>query len=125
MSGAVDDALPWPGVSKKKEARTIEATGGGREPVSWVVVAQHLNPGEATIIKGRLDSEEIPAIIQQEALGAVLGLTVGPMGSAKILVPEPMAERALEILAETFEVDPQDLENPDADFDAEGLDQEM
>ena len=125
MSGAVDDALPWPGVSGKKEARTIETTGGGREPVPWVVVAEHLNPGEATIIKGRLDSEEIPAIIQQEALGAVLGLTVGPMGSAKILVPEPVAERALAILAETFEVTPLDLEDLGADFDAEGLDEEI
>jgi hypothetical protein len=122
MTSAADEALPWPGASRKKEKRTAETTGGGREPVPWVVVAHHLNPGEATIIKGRLDSEEIPAIIQQEALGAVLGLTVGPLGSAKILVPEPLAERTLAILAETFEVDPLDLEDPDTEFGIEEID---
>ena len=64
------------------------------------------NPGEATVIKARLESEGIPAVLQQEAMGSVLmGLTVGPLGSAKILVPEPMAERALAIMAETFEED--------------------
>ena len=124
MSGAVNDAFPWPGVSKKKGIQTAETTGGGRQPVSWVVVAEHLNPGEATVIKGRLDSEDIPAVIQQEAMGAVLGLTVGPMGLAKILVPEPLAERALAILAETFDVDPLDLEDLDAEPDVAELDEE-
>jgi hypothetical protein len=35
----------------------------------------------------------------------VLGLTVGTLGSAKILVPDSLAERAADILAETFDVD--------------------
>ena len=38
-------------------------------------------------------------------MGSVLGLTVGPLGSAKVLVPEPLAERALNILSVTFEDD--------------------
>jgi hypothetical protein len=122
MTSSVDDALPWLSASGKNEKRTAETTGGGREPVPWVVVAHHLNPGEATIIKGRLDSEEIPAIVQQEAMGAVLGLTVGPLGSAKILVPEPLAERTLNILAETFEVDPLDLEEADPGLGADEID---
>jgi hypothetical protein len=81
------------------------------------VVAQNLNPGEALVIKARLDSEEIPALIQQEAVGSILGLTVGPLGVAKISVPEPLAERALELLAVTFddEVDSWDDEGEDVE----------
>ncbi len=71
--------------------------------VPWVVIRSNLEPGEAMIIKSRLDSEGIAAVIQQEAVGSVLGLTVGPLGAAKILVPEPLAEQALALLDDTFE----------------------
>jgi len=102
MVDGLADALPWPGRNDEKSA-SAETTPSGRESIRWVKVAVNLNPGEATIIKSRLESEDIPAIVQQEAMGIVLGLTVGPMGSAKVLVPEPLAEQALEILAETFD----------------------
>lgn len=104
MAGILDNALPWPR-SQKGAAKTTETTRGGSESTRWVKVAENLNPGEAVVIKGRLDSLNIPAIVQQEALGAVLGLTVGPLGSANVLVPEPLAERALAILAETFDTE--------------------
>jgi hypothetical protein len=73
-----------------------------------VKVGVNLNPGEAMVIKGRLESEEIPTVVQQEALGSFLGLTVGALGSAHVLVPEPLVDRALAILAETFDVDEED-----------------
>ncbi len=103
MADSLADAMPWFG-QNEENANSSETTPGGKETVQWVVVGVNLGPGEAAIIKGRLESEDIPAIIQQEAVGVVLGLTVGPLGSAKVLVPEPLAERALDILAETFEV---------------------
>lgn len=104
MTDTLDNALPWPR-SRQQPAKTSETTRGGTEATRWVKIAENLNPGEAVVIKGRLDSCDIPAIVQQEALGAVLGLTVGPLGSANVLVPEPLADKALAILAETFEVD--------------------
>jgi len=102
MTGSISDALPWSHAGKQQDT-AAETTPGGTEETRWVVVAKNLNPGEAAIIKGRLDSENIPAIVQQEAVGSVLGLTVGPLGSADVRVPEPLAQQALEILAETFE----------------------
>jgi hypothetical protein len=69
-----------------------------------VVVAANLTPAEAMIIKARLASEGLTAIVRQEALGVVLGLTVGPLGSAQVLTPQSQAEQALAILADTFEV---------------------
>lgn len=111
MTGLFGDALPWPNANKKDKAKTSETTKGGSEHTTWLTIAENLNPGEAIVIKGRLESEDIPTVLQQEALGSVLGLTVGPLGSAKISVPEPLAERALAILAETFDDD----ENEDED----------
>lgn len=96
-------ALPWFGRQNAKVS-SPETTFGHTELTPWVTVALNLSPAEAAIIKGRLESEAIPAIVQQEAMGIMLGLTVGPLGSAKVLVPEPLAEKALEILAETFEI---------------------
>lgn len=99
--------LPWPQQGQSKAAAS-ETTPGGDEQTRWVVVAENLNPGEAMVIRGRLESEDIPVVVQQEALGTVLGLTVGPMGSARLFVPEALVERALALLAETFEVEKDD-----------------
>jgi hypothetical protein len=107
MTEPFSQALPWFGHQNTKVTST-ETTPGHTEATPWVVVALNLSPAEAVIIKGRLESEAIPAIVQQEAMGIMLGLTVGPMGSAKVLVPEPVAEKALQILAETFEIGEED-----------------
>jgi hypothetical protein len=104
MLDTLANILPWFGRGKAT-AGTAESTQGGSETTRWVVVARNLGPAEAMIIKGRLESEEIPSLVQQEALGVVLGLTVGPLGSAQLLVPELLVERALAILADTFEQD--------------------
>lgn len=99
MASVIGRLLPW-----FQKSRTVAKTAPGRtEATPWIVIAANLNPGEAIVIKGRLESENIPVIMQQEALGSVLGLTVGPLGSAKLLVPEPLADRALALLADTFE----------------------
>jgi hypothetical protein len=45
-----------------------------------------------------LESMEIPAKMQQESAGAVLGLTVGPLGEAKILVPLEYEAAAREVI---------------------------
>ena len=101
MSDALTGAFPFPNRTPRR--RTAETTAGGRESVRWVAVAENLQPLEANIIRGRLESADIPAMVSQEAIGAVMGLTVGPLGSAKVLVPEPLVEAALAVLAETFE----------------------
>ena len=105
MPNTLAQSLPWPNANNSADETTAETTSGTKEATPWVKVAVNLNPAEATVIKSRLESEGIIAIIQQEALGSVLGLSVGPLGSAKVLVPEPQADQALDILSETFEAD--------------------
>jgi len=68
-----------------------------------IQVTGQLTPAEAMIIKGRLESNEIPTFVKQEAMGSLLGLTTGPMGWAIIFVPEAYVEQAHAILSETYE----------------------
>ena len=113
MTGLFGNALPWPNANRKETASSSETTKGGSEFTAWITIAENLNPGEAVVIKGRLESQSIPVVLQQEAVGSVLGLTVGPLGSAKISVPEPLADQALAILADTFDTDDSALEDVD------------
>ena len=105
MSDSVSESLPLHYPEKEDKTGASATIPGETVSTNWVVVANNLNPGEAAIIKARLESYGIPVLAQQEAIGSVLGLTVGPLGSARVLTPEPLAERALAILAETFETD--------------------
>ncbi|MEZ4621750.1 MAG: DUF2007 domain-containing protein [Caldilineaceae bacterium] len=76
-------------------ART--ATGGELD-LEPVIVWRATNEMEAQVIKGRLESEGIPAIIRGEALGAIYGLTSGSLAEMAVLVPAPLAERAEALL---------------------------
>lgn len=79
------------------EPTTRTNTGGGsdEEPV---VVWTAAHPLEARIVKGRLESEGIPAAIQGEAMGEILGLAAGGLASTNVMVPKPLADLALSIL---------------------------
>lgn len=85
---AEDDAAP----------PSATATTGGVLDQEPVVVWVAQNQMEAQVIKGRLESEGIPAIIRGEALGAIYGLTTGSLAQTAVLVPAPLAEKAQLIL---------------------------
>ena len=68
-----------------------------------VVVWEAANPLEAQVVKGRLASEGIPAMIRGEALGNVYGLTVGSLAQTDVLVPRALAETAIESLTSEVE----------------------
>lgn len=82
-------------------------TGGGssQEPV---VVWEAANLMEAQVVKARLESEDIPAFIRSEAAGVIYGLTAGSLARADVLVPGPLAEKAVALLFG------EDEEQPDA-----------
>ncbi|MGB3906156.1 MAG: DUF2007 domain-containing protein [Anaerolineae bacterium] len=52
---------------------------------------------QAHVIKGKLESEGIPVLLQYES--QIFGLTVDGMGAVRLMVPEPLAERAREVIA--------------------------
>lgn len=74
-------------------------TTGGDSSGEPVVVWEAANRMEAEIVAGRLQSQDIPAVIRGEALGPIYGLTTGSLAAALVLVPAPLADKAVEILA--------------------------
>jgi len=94
------EALPGWFRRKADTGQTASAsvtTGGGSENEP-VVVWQAANTMEAHVVKGRLESEGIPAYVRSEALSAIYGLTAGHLARADVLVPGLLADQALEIL---------------------------
>lgn len=88
-------------------------TEGKEDAVPWVVVA--IAAGlEAEVYRSKLESHGVPCILQRESVGSVLGLTIGPLGETRVLVPEALAENALNILNE--EHDELSDETDDADI---------
>jgi hypothetical protein len=54
---------------------------------------------QAYVIKGKLESEGIPVLLQYES--QVFAVTVDGMGAVRILVPEHLADKAREVIART------------------------
>lgn len=76
------------------------ATTGGPVTQEPAVVWQAANPMEAQIVKGRLQSAGIPAIVKGEAMGRIYGFVYGGLAERDVLVPGPLAEKALDLLSE-------------------------
>ncbi len=90
--------------TRTAEEKASASTGGSlsQEPV---VVWQAANPMEAQIVKGRLQSAGIPAIVRGEAMGRIYGFVYGGLAERDVLVPAPLAESAEELLSEEIEWD--------------------
>jgi hypothetical protein len=54
---------------------------------------------DAEMVQGFLKAAGIPAMISQESVGRVFGMTSGPLGEVNVLVPEEKTDEALELLA--------------------------
>ncbi len=76
------------------------ATTGGPVTQEPVVVWEAANPMEAQIVKGRLQSAGIPAIVQGEAMGRIYGFVYGGLAERDVLVPGPLAGKARDLLSE-------------------------
>ena len=81
------------------QAGSGKTTPGGQEEIKWEVVARTDGLIQAQIMAGRLQSEGIPVRAWQEAAGQVFGLSIGPMGTGYVAVPEEFVEQAMEILS--------------------------
>jgi len=70
---------------------------------NWIVVCRAAGMVNARIILGRLETDDIPARLQYEAIGVIsYSLDVDGLGEVRIFVPESYAARAREVLAQRF-----------------------
>jgi hypothetical protein len=70
---------------------------------------------QAQIIKGKLETNDIPVLLEYESLGPVMGLTVDGLGQVRVLVPEEKAETARALLEESELDDMEAIEGEDDD----------
>ncbi len=54
---------------------------------------------EADIVKSKLESFSIPALLRYEAAGRIFGITMDGLGKVKILVSRGLLEEARQVLA--------------------------
>ncbi len=55
-------------------------------------------PLAAEVVKGRLESAGIPAVLKYESAGRVFGLTLDGLGSVQVLVEREREQEARELL---------------------------
>lgn len=82
------------------EGAAAEAGKGDDEPALWISALATYGPtlAEMLILTARLNDEGIPARLRSEAVSSALPLTVGALSRIDLMVPQPMAEKALLIL---------------------------
>ena len=91
--------------TEDSDTANSSATTGGSVSQEPVVVWQAANPMEAQIVRGRLQSAGIPAIVRGESMGRIYGFVYGGLAERDVLVPAPLAETAEEILSEEIQWD--------------------
>jgi hypothetical protein len=66
------------------------------------LVTVHTASGQlqAQVVKTKLESAGIPALLDYESAGVVLGITVDGLGEVRVMVPEALAEEAQALLAQ-------------------------
>jgi hypothetical protein len=52
----------------------------------------------AQVVKSKLESAGLPALLKYESYGQLLGLTVDGLGTVRVLVPADLVEDALAVL---------------------------
>jgi hypothetical protein len=70
----------------------------GRDADALVVIATHLRPEEAGMLRGLLESAGIAAVVRDDVLSGVHPFLQPAIGGAKLAVPAGDAERAFEIV---------------------------
>ncbi len=65
--------------------------------MDWVNVYT-TNMPEASILKGKLESENIPVMLKYESFGKITGLNIDGIGEVNIWVPEDYRKQVLEII---------------------------
>jgi hypothetical protein len=69
----------------------------------FVVVYTSMGPLAAEVVKGRLESAGIPAMLQYESISRAFPVTVDGLGEVRVLVTREREQEARELLAQAPE----------------------
>jgi len=72
------------------------------EDGTWLTIYIAQGMAQASIIVGRLETEEIPTKLKYEAAGRIYSLTVDGLGQVEVLVPAALLEKARRVLMDIY-----------------------
>ncbi len=81
-----------------QESEKSKSRDNPNEPEELVVVYRSMGPLGAEVIKGKLESEGIPAVLKYESASTVLPTLVDNMGEVQVLVSKSREQEALEVI---------------------------
>ncbi len=75
------------------------------QEIEWSTVFVAQGMAQASIISGRLETEDIPVKFRYEAAGRIYALTVDGLGEVRVQVPAHLMEKARRILMDIYRDD--------------------
>lgn len=76
-----------------------DSQGKANQQEELVVVYRSMGQLRAHVIKGKLASVGIPAVLVYESAGPVMGIAIDGLGDVQVRVPKSRAKEALEVIA--------------------------
>ena len=70
--------------------------------LNWEIVDEVFGELQAEILRGLLEAQDIPVMLNQEGAGRAYGINVGRLGQIQILVPSDHAVQARAILNDYY-----------------------
>lgn len=70
--------------------------------INWEIVDEVFGELQAALLRGLLEAQDIPVMLNQEGAGRAYGINVGRLGQIQILVPSDHAVRARAILNDYY-----------------------
>ena len=67
----------------------------------YVVVYTSMGPLAAEVVKGKLESGGIPALLKYESVGRIYGLTLDGLGEVQVLVSKDREKEARSLIEQT------------------------
>lgn len=67
---------------------------------TWDVIYETVGVGEAELIRGLLEANQIPVFLSQEGAGKAYGFTLGRLGRIQVLVPVSLTAKAGHLIEE-------------------------
>ena len=64
----------------------------------WVVVNEVYGEIQGELLRGLLEAQGIPVILNEEGAGRAYGIMAGPLGQVQILVPARFLQQARQVL---------------------------
>jgi len=71
----------------------------------WTTVFVAQGMAQASIVTGRLETEEIPVKLKYEAAGRIYALTVDGLGEVRVQVPAELLDKARRVLMDIYRDD--------------------